>query len=563
MIQTQRNYLEYVQKVQGCLDKYIGKTEFTRPFAFPKMIETLSNAKLLVPVVGGFSSGKSTLINSFLGKEALPVGIKPETALATEIHFSEKEKLVAMKTDGQFEESSLNEFSQVTENAKNYKSMKVYLNQPELKNLYPLVLVDMPGFDSPLDTHNKAILEYLYKGSHYIFLVTVEDGNITQSMQSQIIKIQESAKTCSFFLSKSNLKSPSEVQEVKEKIEEQIQNDFDFTSPVVSITQDGGENLKTILKNIDREKLFESHYLGFIRLEYYEKLIGALDTTIQSLSRDENQNDTNVKELKKEKEKIEEKQREMKREAPNKYADTNVGKIVHDIGSDVSDKIEEIVQIENPEERKQRINDIFQESLIRNLNSTQQKLIPSIQQDYCAALTTTNSSSETKQLSPLIKQLPSIVQTELNTWAGTVGPLAKITNLAKYGSTMPRGLIFASRFAGPAIAIAVPLLTMGISSVIKNSKKEKIRIELLTQVIPDMKNKIERELSVGMKNQIEETINEIGESFKDQIQQKQEQIQQAEEERKKHIKNIEQEIQKYKQAKQEIESLAIHQGIKK
>lgn len=107
--------MEYVQKVQECLDKYIGKTEFSRPFAFPQTIEELQNAKLLVLVVGGFSAGKSTFINSFLGKEALPVAITPETALAAEIYFSQKEKLVAMKTDEQSDEFSLNEFAQVTQ----------------------------------------------------------------------------------------------------------------------------------------------------------------------------------------------------------------------------------------------------------------------------------------------------------------------------------------------------------------------------------------------------------------------------------------------------------------
>ena len=42
--------------------------------------------QLLVPVIGQFSAGKSTMINTMLGSNLLPTGITPETSLATEMH---------------------------------------------------------------------------------------------------------------------------------------------------------------------------------------------------------------------------------------------------------------------------------------------------------------------------------------------------------------------------------------------------------------------------------------------------------------------------------------------
>ena len=47
--------------------------------------EKINNTELIVPVVGGFSAGKSTLINQFLGENILSTALTPETALATDI----------------------------------------------------------------------------------------------------------------------------------------------------------------------------------------------------------------------------------------------------------------------------------------------------------------------------------------------------------------------------------------------------------------------------------------------------------------------------------------------
>ena len=48
-------------------------------------IKKIDKTQLLIPIVGEFSAGKSTIINSYFDRSILPVGITPETALATEI----------------------------------------------------------------------------------------------------------------------------------------------------------------------------------------------------------------------------------------------------------------------------------------------------------------------------------------------------------------------------------------------------------------------------------------------------------------------------------------------
>ena len=54
-------------------------------------IDLIENTSLIIPVVGDFSSGKSTLLNKFMGKDILSVTIKPETALPCVLYYSRQE----------------------------------------------------------------------------------------------------------------------------------------------------------------------------------------------------------------------------------------------------------------------------------------------------------------------------------------------------------------------------------------------------------------------------------------------------------------------------------------
>ena len=53
--------------------------------------DAVQNMPLLVPVVGEFSAGKSSLLNRLMGKDLLAVAMNPETAIPAELYYSETE----------------------------------------------------------------------------------------------------------------------------------------------------------------------------------------------------------------------------------------------------------------------------------------------------------------------------------------------------------------------------------------------------------------------------------------------------------------------------------------
>ncbi|KXS54366.1 MAG: hypothetical protein AWU57_1262 [Marinobacter sp. T13-3] len=76
--------------------------------------DSLKPEELLIPVVGAFSAGKSTLINRTLGIDYLPVGMPPETAIPTELRYAEHERVEAVYESGEVEEYSLDEMDKLT-----------------------------------------------------------------------------------------------------------------------------------------------------------------------------------------------------------------------------------------------------------------------------------------------------------------------------------------------------------------------------------------------------------------------------------------------------------------
>lgn len=65
-----------------------------------KIKKELERKKFTVAVVGEFSKGKSTFINKFLGKDFLPTGNLPTTAMLTKIRYNPKEMLILFDKHG-------------------------------------------------------------------------------------------------------------------------------------------------------------------------------------------------------------------------------------------------------------------------------------------------------------------------------------------------------------------------------------------------------------------------------------------------------------------------------
>lgn len=136
------------------------------------------NFDVKLMVIGHFSAGKSALLNALLGRPGfLPEAQEPQTALATELIYDEKEGAFAY---------GFNETKEVFTAGKEYKPSKYShleyrLNVPTLKEICDFTIVDTPGFDAGIEAHTKALANYIGFGSAYLVVIDQEKGGIDQT----------------------------------------------------------------------------------------------------------------------------------------------------------------------------------------------------------------------------------------------------------------------------------------------------------------------------------------------------------------------------------------------
>ncbi|WP_232263421.1 dynamin family protein [Helicobacter pylori] len=402
ILRAQTNFVEFLEQVLEVLKEVeIDKTECST------LLASIQKQQLVIPVVGNFSVGKSTLLNRFLGSSVLPTGITPETSLATELHYSANERIEAFSNNDEETESfELNEqsFEAIKDNATEYSYLKVYLNNEALKDSTPLVFVDMPGFCRLTSSHTHAILEYLERSVHFVILTSVEEYNLTKSMVRELKNLLEFDKGLSFilsktdlrtpFLSKTDLRTPSQVGEISHYIQEQIQDHLDLTTRLIHSNKDNNALLE-VADTIDAEKLFSALYLKRLKFLNFQ-LQNSLKSVMESFDYSKEKAleeiqalDLGVKDIEKTYEKL-------RANFEEEYSSVAVNSVVKKVIEEIREQKSYLASlIYNPKGRDglySEIESIMQQSLIKNAKLEIEKINLSFSKDFCVEFASLNNT---------------------------------------------------------------------------------------------------------------------------------------------------------------------------
>lgn len=375
-------------------DKYVKVAESVREIASKsdvseenaKMLSGIMHSKeLLIPVVGEFSAGKSSFLNSFIGKSVLSVNVTPETAVATELRYSDTEyaEVIEESCDGlHVKKISIEQANDVKPS---WRSVRLYLNSENLKEIQPLILVDMPGFDSPRDDHNKAIACYLDKGVHYIVLTSVESGTITSSMSRQLSDIQNMGRSFSFFISKANLRSPEDVKVIIEEVRRQVEDALDIQTDPKPLGKNAGAELSKLVESIDPEKLFADMFHDPL-MELVEETIFSIGVKISALKMDREKNRMAIQEMEESLARLEARRDRMVAEAQSNHFDCDVDVIVNSAGSAISSRVDELTEMAmngaSGEAISQEMNAVVRSSVIPAINKVSKDISERISSNF-------------------------------------------------------------------------------------------------------------------------------------------------------------------------------------
>ena len=275
------NLLNYIQQAKEIIEPLSlnNETKEEEIAVLDKYSDDINHLEMIIPIIGGFSAGKSTLINYFLDpnhkkekrKGILPTGQEPVTKLATELRYTAgKEYAELIKLDDnnpdfiiertQVNLSELDKFVAESGNKNDeldYSYIKLYSNNKKLKELEPFILADMPGFGSANNRHNKAIDLYIRRGVHFVILHPVGSGEITGDIIQEAEKILQTEKEFTFCLTKADTRSEDIIEEVRENITDTL-NDLDYENEIYVSSVKNTNVLQHILDNIDKDKLIEN-----------------------------------------------------------------------------------------------------------------------------------------------------------------------------------------------------------------------------------------------------------------------------------------------------------------
>ena len=208
------------------------------------------NCPLILPLVGEFSSGKTTLVNALTDSKKLETATKPTTATIYEVHFGSHKCCAKVLTESG-EEILYSEISELkNENLNDAKVVTVFDTSTKVPDT--TVLVDTPGLSSPDPKHKQTLVEFL-PNADGILLVSDINQQITKSLIDFVNTVSLSKRPVFLVLTKCDTKSAQDVEDAKKYISENIHIGIENIS-CVSANNDDLSQLYDLFEKIKEEK---------------------------------------------------------------------------------------------------------------------------------------------------------------------------------------------------------------------------------------------------------------------------------------------------------------------
>jgi Dynamin family. len=201
------------------------------------LLKNVEQGKFIITVIGEFSKGKSTFLNSLFGKRLLPSKVTPTTALLNKIVYSEQESFF-LSVDGEEKKISEVLFKKLIApkdpNVTDKKAMKEYQDYVEVLNKidqitvgYPLpflkdgvCIYDTPGFNDLDENRSQLTNTIIPKSDAVIFMLNARKqlSLSERSFLEDRVLTQDLGKLFFVINFKDQLNSEEDVKRVKQEV---------------------------------------------------------------------------------------------------------------------------------------------------------------------------------------------------------------------------------------------------------------------------------------------------------------------------------------------------------
>ena len=432
------------------------------------------SAQLILPLIGEFSAGKTSLINALTDSKVLEIASLPTTATLYQIVFGAPEnKAVALSAEGEEVELQLDALK--NDELKKYPTVTLFDTSTKVPQ--DIIFVDTPGLSSP-DPRHREVLTSILPRVDAILLTVDANQAVTRSLIDFVKSMRLAEKPIYLILNKIDTKSSSELQDLKRGIARDVDLPIDSLVCASAYANNISE-LQQLLTKIQAEK---TQIIAKVDALRTKELVGELRSFIAEVLR----SSSSPQELK---EAVRAQERELER------LQSNIRQLLERVEEKLSDKVDEtqsslrtqlwsslngilskkgISYNQEINEEVVRVKTILLQNFTRQVATTIREVNAS-SRDICVQL----PSAETIDLSQLGEQANAIQMEDFDSvghgwdkaigWA-TVG-LASVATLAATGGLAALGIGGATGAAGAAgVAVEAGQAAVMASTAVKTTK---------------------------------------------------------------------------------------------
>lgn len=278
------------------------------------------SAQLILPLIGEFSAGKTSLINALTDSKVLEIASLPTTATLYQIIFGAPEnKAIALSAEGEEVELQLDALK--NDELKKYPTVTLFDTSTKVPQ--DIIFVDTPGLSSPDPKHREVLTSILPRVDAILLTVDANQA-VTRSLIDFVKSMRLAEKPIYLILNKIDTKSPSELQDLKRGIARDVDLPIDSLVCASAYANNISE-LQQLLTKIQAEK---TQIIAKVDALRTKELVGELRSFIAEVLR----SSSSPQELK---EAVRAQERELER------LQNNIRQLMERVEEKLSDKVDE------------------------------------------------------------------------------------------------------------------------------------------------------------------------------------------------------------------------------